>query len=169
MTAGPSIHANCVVAGEHGVLIRGPSGAGKSSFSVRLIGQAETAGLFARLVSDDRTHLEARNGRLVATAAPQIAGMIERRGVGVLTVPWLGAAVVRLVVDLATGDRMPEVSAFTCEVNGIALMRLAVEPASPDGPALVLMRLGSGFEPGACDPLALAFARQRGKIARAAT
>lgn len=56
------LHANCVRIGAHAVLLRGPSGAGKSALSLRLI----TAGGF--LVSDDRTDLVARDGRLIASA-----------------------------------------------------------------------------------------------------
>lgn len=163
--AARSVHANCVVIGEHGVLIRGPSGAGKSSFSERLVAHAQAAGLFARLVADDRTVLETRNGRLLAAPPSQIAGLIERRGVGVVKVPWLGRVVVRLVADLAGAiERMPEEAEFFCDLNGMVLPRLALDRAGPDGPALVLGRLVLERRPSGCDPLALAFARQRGKI-----
>ena len=165
--AAPSIHANCVAIREHGVLIRGPSGAGKSSFSERLVAHARGRGLFARLVSDDRTLLVVRNGRLLAAPPLRIGGLIERRGGGVVKVPWLSCVVVRLVADLVeAADRAPHDADFFCEINGLRLWRLGLDRVGPDGPAHVLGRLESGQPPSGCDPLALAFALQRGKIIR---
>ena len=39
---------------------------------------------FARLVGDDRVHVEAAGGRLLVRPAPALAGLIEVRGIGVL-------------------------------------------------------------------------------------
>jgi serine kinase of HPr protein (carbohydrate metabolism regulator) len=106
------IHATCVALriGKRwrAVLLRGPSGAGKSDLAIRLI----DAG--GRLVADDQTHV-ARVGRaLIATPPPALTGMIEARGIGILTLPrgqLLARAPVALLVDLvAPGkiERLPE-------------------------------------------------------------
>lgn len=100
------IHANCVLIGAYAVLLRGESGAGKSSLSLRLM---SSGGL---LVADDRTDLVARDGRLIASAPPQIAGLCEVRGIGVVRgVPTCAQGDVRLIVDLVDDpdgiDRMP--------------------------------------------------------------
>ena len=64
-----NIHAGCVVVGRKGVLLLGPSGAGKSDLALRLIDGG------ARLVSDDRTDLFVKDGKLQARAPASIAGL----------------------------------------------------------------------------------------------
>ena len=101
------LHANCVRIGAHAVLLRGPSGSGKSGLSLRLI----DAGGF--LVSDDRTDLVARDGRLIASAPEPIAGLCEVRGIGVVRgLPQKPEGDVRVLIDLSCApaqvERMPE-------------------------------------------------------------
>jgi len=102
------IHASAIAIKESGVLIMGPSGAGKSSLTLALIAAAETAGYFARLVGDDRIRLENRGGRLIARGHSLILGRIERRGQGIFDLPFLPAAVVRFVIDLAPAENAPQ-------------------------------------------------------------
>src|SRR5579863_3879912 len=100
-----SVHASAVLVGARAVLIRGPSGSGKSKLARELIEGARSNGLlFARLVGDDRVHLEAVNGRLLVRPAATLAGLIEVRGIGVLRVVHEPAAIVGLVVDLDAAD-----------------------------------------------------------------
>ena len=119
------LHASAVVIGEAGVLIFGPSGAGKSSLAFALIAAAEDAGLFACLVGDDRIGIESRGGRLIAYGHPMILGNIERRGLGIFEIPFLPAAVVRLVIGLAGEDeafpRFPEPDHDHIELAGVTL------------------------------------------------
>jgi serine kinase of HPr protein (carbohydrate metabolism regulator) len=106
------IHATCVAlrAGKRwrAVLLRGPSGAGKSDLALRLI---EAGG---RLVADDQTHVIKVGHTLIATPPPALAGMIEARGIGILSLPrgqLLARAPVALLIDLVTSDsieRLPE-------------------------------------------------------------
>ncbi|PTW62761.1 Hpr(Ser) kinase/phosphatase [Breoghania corrubedonensis] len=119
-------HATCVVIGTAGVLIRGPSGSGKSALGLSLVEHAQGAGHFAALVGDDRVALEVSGGRLVARVPPAIAGLIEQRGHGIRPMPYLPAAVVRLVVDLVPAKtivRMPEQDTLSTVVNGVTLAR----------------------------------------------
>jgi HPr kinase/phosphorylase len=129
MTAAPTIHASAVLVGARAVLIRGPSGAGKSRLALALIEAAQAGALrFARLVGDDRVHLEVVHARLLVRAAAQLAGLIEVRGVGIRRLPFEPVAVVGLVVDLqsADGARLPDATPCDTEVAGIRLPRLAV-------------------------------------------
>ncbi len=89
------------------MLLRGPSGAGKSSLAFALIAAAGHAGFFARLVGDDRIGIASRGGRLIAHCHPLILGKIERRGWGIFEMPFLPAAVVRLVIGLAGRHEAP--------------------------------------------------------------
>lgn len=124
-----SEHATAVLVGSRAVLIRGAAGSGKSRLAWSLL-EAARAGkiLFARLVADDRVALSALNGRLLAAAPSQIAGMIELRGSGILRVPYEPFAVVGLIADLAAADaeRVPAAASLTATILGVRLPRLPV-------------------------------------------
>jgi HPr kinase/phosphorylase len=121
-----TVHASCVVVGEAGVLIRGAPGTGKSTLAWNLTERARLGGRFAALVSDDRTQLRNRHGRLIASPVPAIAGYIEARGAGIVTVVHEPGVVVRLVVDLAAAApaRMPEPADSAAHICGVMLPRL---------------------------------------------
>lgn len=83
------------------VLLRGPSGAGKSDLALRLI----DSGML--LIADDRTELVREGASLIARAPEAIAGRLEVRGVGVVTVPTASRAPLVLVVDLLPPEQVP--------------------------------------------------------------
>jgi serine kinase of HPr protein (carbohydrate metabolism regulator) len=140
------VHASAVLAGRRAVLIRGPAGSGKSQLALGLVQAAETGLLrFARLVGDDRVHLEARHGRLLVRPAATLAGLIEVRGFGVRRLEYEPVAVVGLLVDLAAEDaeRMP--AAREAVLLGVAVRRLALAPgAAPLPPVLALLQSPDG-------------------------
>ena len=121
------IHASVVAIGEAGILIRGPSGAGKSTLALALVETARRQGRFARLVADDRTQVSATHGRVMACPVAPLAGLIERRGLGLTPEPHLPAVIVRLIVDLGQEPaRMPEPRDLVESLAGIDLPRLRV-------------------------------------------
>ena len=128
------IHANALVLGEFGLLLRGPSGAGKSALALQLIADWRTRGAFAALVGDDRVAIEARHGRLIARPHPSIRGMIEARGLGLLRVDYEPACVLRAVVDLLAGaeapKRYPDADETMTELSGVTLPRMFENAAS---------------------------------------
>lgn len=131
------VHATCVDFGHAAALLRGPSGAGKSDLAIRLIDRG------ALLVADDQVELEARGGALWARPPASLAGKIEARGVGIMELPHVAKARVRLVVDLALGaelERLPEPAA--CELEGVSLplVRLAAFEASSAAKLRLLAR-----------------------------
>jgi HPr kinase/phosphorylase len=137
-----TVHASAVLVGAQAVLIRGPSGSGKSRLSLELIDAAQSGILpFARLVGDDRVHLEAVGGRLLVRPAAALAGLIELRGFGLRRLAHEPRAVVGLVVDLAAADaeRLPTPEQTQVKVAGTTLPRLAVAPGMPALPAVLAL------------------------------
>ncbi len=144
-----TVHASAVLVGARAVLIRGPSGSGKSQLARQLIESPRGGGLaFARLVGDDRVHLEAVHGRLLVRPAATLAGLIEVRGIGVLRVAHEPTAIVVLVVDLdaADAERLPETERQRIVIEGVALPRLAVAAGAAALP-VVVAHLTSGRSP----------------------
>ncbi|MEA3002874.1 MAG: HPr kinase/phosphorylase [Sphingomonadales bacterium] len=127
--ASTSVHASAVLVGTRAVLIRGPSGAGKSRLAFDLI-LAGRAGQLppAVLIGDDRVHLEARGGQLVVGGAPELAGLIEIRGLGIRRCEFVEEAIAGLVVDLGAvdGERLPPPQALLADISGVKLPRIPV-------------------------------------------
>jgi len=116
-----TLHATCVAIRDRGVLIVGPSGSGKSDLALRLIDRG------AELVSDDGTIVETRHGALIGRAGPNIAGKIEARGVGILTLPYRIDVALALAVDLAaTPQRLPDETLPARRIEGVDLPCLAL-------------------------------------------
>jgi HPr kinase/phosphorylase len=140
-----AIHATAVLVGADGVLIRGESGAGKSSLALALIERG------ARLIADDRLFLSAVHGRLVATAPAAIAGQIELRGRGIITVPHEQGGVIRLIADIVGEEeleRMPDPHHLSTALLGITLPRQPVTGTTERSVRLVASALAA-FTPSA--------------------
>jgi serine kinase of HPr protein (carbohydrate metabolism regulator) len=121
------VHGTAVLARANGILIRGRSGTGKSQLAALLIARG------ARLVADDRVHLSACHGRIIATALSAAGGMLELRGRGIVHVPHERSAVVRLVLDIVDESalaRLPEADHLFAALLGVRLPRQPV-PAAP--------------------------------------
>lgn len=131
------------------MLIRGASGSGKSRLALQLIQSARSRHPpFARLVGDDRVHLQAAGGRLVARPAEALAGLLEVRGVGILRLPYEPCAVVGLVVDLGEkAERLPAAEDQETILAGTRLPRLAVaaEDSALSAVLALLTFLPQGF------------------------
>lgn len=138
MPFSPTIHATCFVVDGRGILVRGASGAGKSRLALHFIETAAEMGRIAKLVADDRVHVEAADGRLVASVPAAIAGLVERRGrrsqddlrdAGIEKIDFQPSAPVSLVVDI-----LPDAEYFDparkkkqrMELEGVIVPHLAV-------------------------------------------
>ncbi len=126
------MHANALLIGETGLLVRGASGSGKSALTLRLVGWGKSNRSYARLIGDDRVALASRGGRLVARPHPAIAGLIEMRGVGLIRVDFEAAGVIRAVIDLAPPGgqghpRHPLSDSGSTQICGVSLPRCAAE------------------------------------------
>jgi HPr kinase/phosphorylase len=144
-----TVHASAVLVGARAVLIRGPSGAGKSRLALELIAAAR-GGLFrfARLIGDDRVHLETAGGRILVRQAPALAGLIELRGTDIRKLDYEPAGVVGLVIDLdaADAERLPDKP--TVEIEGISLPRLAVAAGAAALPAVIALLISGAAAAG---------------------
>lgn len=138
MTAsGPLLlHGSCVALGEGAILLRGPSGAGKSDLALRLIAQG------AMLVADDYVEIESRDAALWASAPAKIAGMIEIRGVGLVTVTHSPGAPLALLIDLVAPEAVPRLpEQATEQILGQDIPRFALAPFESSTPAKIVMIL----------------------------
>lgn len=88
------IHGTCVAVDGAAALFIGASGTGKSATALRMIA------LGARLIADDQVILKRKDDAIVATCPDGFAGMIEARGIGLLTVPHDPQARLKVIVDM---------------------------------------------------------------------
>ena len=131
-----TLHASAAVVRGRGVLIRGASGSGKSSLLLALLDRDPEA----VLIADDRVTLSAEDGRLLASAPEEIAGLMEIRGVGVVRQPYVSPAEISLVVDLlplAECPRLPSESEAHVDIAKVLLRRIFVAIGAADGDARV--------------------------------
>jgi serine kinase of HPr protein (carbohydrate metabolism regulator) len=148
LNAHETIHAGCVLVGEAGLLIRGASGSGKSALAREVVSLALRAGRFGRLVSDDRTRIEAHHGRLLARPVEPLGGSIEVFGLGIVRRPFEAAAVVRLAVDLSDGPaRYPEEQDRHVLLCGVMIPRIRMQAGA------ISADVALGCMSGVCDTI----------------
>jgi len=125
------LQASAVAIAGRALLIEGPPGSGKSSLALALIDRG------AELIGDDAVTLTLSEGRLIASPPPNIAGLLEVRGVGLAQLPVAAPAPVALILALGTADpeRLPETPLPTRLIAGVAVPLLAFAPG-PIAPAL---------------------------------
>jgi serine kinase of HPr protein (carbohydrate metabolism regulator) len=143
------VHGTSVALGGDGILLRGPSGSGKSDLALRLIDEG------AKLVADDQTELHLSGGELRMTAPATIAGLIEVRGLGILRVPTVPEAGLRLVIDLMPGasiERLPEPRFCALLGQDVPLVTLAPFEASATAKLRLALRMLRAAMPAAPIP-----------------
>lgn len=121
------LHATCVEMNQKAVLLIGKPGAGKSDTALRLI---ELGGV---LVADDQVDLQINDGVLTAHPPVAIEGLLEIRGVGIVTLPFCSACPVQLVVELVPAEqveRLPEPHFYEIAGQMIPLLKLCAFDAS---------------------------------------
>ncbi|ATC23251.1 HPr kinase/phosphorylase [Caulobacter vibrioides] len=116
-----------------GALIEGPSGAGKSDLALRALDQG------FRLVADDRVVTFAAGGRLYGRAPETLAGLIEVRGLGVVTAAAVSFAEIALVIRCVDTpgrvERLPE-PRFE-QIAGVDVPVFDLWPPEPAAPAKI--------------------------------
>ncbi len=130
-----TLHASCVSIGGRAVLIEGLSGSGKSDLALRLIDRG------AALVSDDYTIVRRIDGKLIASAPPNIGGLIEVRGVGLVPMTFESDVPIALIASIATTiERLPDLNS-TRVVAGVAIPTCLIAPLEASAPIKIEMLL----------------------------
>lgn len=119
------MQATAVAIGGRVLLIEGPPGSGKSSLALALIDGG------ARLIGDDAVTLACVDDRLIASAPPNIAGLLEVRGVGLIRLPVAPPAPVALLLTLGgtAAERLPGALPHR-RIAGVAVPVLAFDPGA---------------------------------------
>lgn len=137
-----TVHASTVAREGRAILITGASGSGKSDLALRLIDRGFT------LVSDDRTIVRRVGDRLVASAAPNIAGKLEIRGIGIVDMDTVDDVPVALIVELTRAiQRLPDDSRDWA-ILGVGVPLITVDAMTASAAAKVALgldRLGLSF------------------------
>jgi serine kinase of HPr protein (carbohydrate metabolism regulator) len=138
------LHGSTVAVGDAGVILLGRPGAGKSDLALRLIDQpgCGTSGVLreTHLVADDQTRVRRDGTRLLASAPPALHGLLEIRGLGIVTVPPAAEVELRLAVQLGPAgeiERLPDLAESRIEILGIALPLIRIDPDRASAPARI--------------------------------
>jgi serine kinase of HPr protein (carbohydrate metabolism regulator) len=110
-----------------GVLIEGPSGAGKSALAMRALDQG------FRLVADDRVILWRSGGRVFGRAPRTLAGLLEVRGLDVVSEPAVAMSAVVLLARQGTAERIPKLQQEA--ILGLSLPLLELDLNEVSAPA----------------------------------
>ncbi len=146
-------HATCIDLAGHGILLMGTPGSGKSSLALQLI-DAPGYGLGgelmrARLVADDQVSIRRDSDKLVASAPAALLGLLEIRGLGIMSLAAAAETRLALAVRLATPpatERLPE--PVTIEFLGLNLPLLGLDASLAAAPARLRAALSSVINAG---------------------
>lgn len=130
-----NLHATAITINGRGLMFVGPSGSGKSMLAFSCLSQAKRLGAEAWLIADDQIFIRIDNGRVIAERPSAIAGLIELRGSGIVTVDSLESASIDLViqlVDLADCERLPPENERFSLSRDLSLPMIRMAPVVPD-------------------------------------
>lgn len=121
------IHASCISINNKAILLTGESGSGKSDLALRLIDNG------AMLVADDYTEISLQGNILAAAPPPKLEGLIEARGIGILTMQFVRDIEIKIAICLVPRkdvERLPEPQFFDCLEMKLPLLSLNAYDAS---------------------------------------
>lgn len=140
-----NVHASAIALDSAAALFRGPPGSGKSDLALRCLALSNGTGWSGapQLLADDQVLLTLDNGCLTASCPAPIRGKIEVRGLGIITLPFIPSATVRLVIDLVPADRIERLPAprRTVRLRGVDVPHMQIAPFEQSAPIKVLLAL----------------------------
>lgn len=146
------VHATAISASGRAVLIRGPSGSGKSDLALRCLslGPSDILAERARLISDDQVMITREGSALIARPPAQIAGKVEVRGLGIVSLPYdahgVPVALLADLVEASSVERLPDPWPRAA-LLGVTLPVLRLAPFEPSAPLKLLMALAGAHLP----------------------
>lgn len=139
-------HGTAVQINGKGILLRGASGSGKSSIAMRLLDNCILNNTSGFLIADDRVYLKSHNNVLYVSCPDNLHGLIEIRGLGIVTLNYLKEAKLDLVVDLVPQEafeRYPHHDAQTATLattlGDVTIARIQIVERNPDALAIIRM------------------------------
>lgn len=102
-----NIHATAIVVGQTGLLFVGPSGSGKSELAFSFLTEAQRCGLSAVLLADDQVFITIRDGIVIAERPEPIAGLLELRGSGIISMDSVAKAQMHYAITSALHPESP--------------------------------------------------------------
>ena len=129
------LHATSVAIEDNGVAIFGDSGSGKSDLALRLIDSGAT------LISDDVTVFSKLEKKINLFGIENTKGLLEVREVGIITVPYVEAIKLKLVVRLT--DKVIERIPKKNQINllGLKFPKLEINGKNSSSVAKVKVKL----------------------------
>ncbi len=135
-----TIHGTAIAINGQGVLLLGPSGSGKSDLALRLIDRG------AMLVCDDQVMLDTSVFPPIMRQAPNIEGQMEVRGIGIIILPSLNSAELKLCVMLDEPIlRMPDANPQHI-INGVPIAKISLNAFEASSPIKIELALKSLIE-----------------------
>lgn len=138
------VHGSCIALDGHGVLILGAPGTGKSDLVLRLLDHqgSGTSGRLraASLVADDQVSIARVGDGLAASAPASLAGRLEVRGLGIVSVPAVSTARLGLAVRLTPAaeiERLPDLETSRFDLLGVTLPLILIDPEKASAPARI--------------------------------
>jgi HPr kinase/phosphorylase len=127
------LHASLFAYQGAGCLLIGASGTGKSRLTAEAIAQG------AKFIADDRVQLSLMQGLVTGSPVPNLAGVIELRGFGLIKIiDYNQRQVIRLIVELAPGEVERVPPAQTRELLGVEIPYLRLPPVPGTNAAALL-------------------------------
>ncbi|MCZ7446654.1 HPr kinase/phosphorylase [Agrobacterium rhizogenes] len=106
-----NLHATAIVVDNTGILFTGPSGSGKSELAFSFLTEAKRCGLPAALIADDQIFVYRDGKSIIAERPGAIAGLLELRGSGIVSVKSIARAPLDFAVTTvlsAENPRLPD-------------------------------------------------------------
>lgn len=102
-----NLHATAIVVDNTGILFTGPSGSGKSELAFSFLTEAERCGLPAALIADDQIFVYRDGENIIAERPEAIAGLLELRGSGIVSVNSIPSAALHFAVTTVLSPENP--------------------------------------------------------------